>query len=81
MPAILGSGEHRYRVVESWAKLPEVCNLSDLTFDISSRRSRRPPSSCTFGTNAVFLLRPAVKWRPEYRTQVRGVAWQEPRIA
>jgi hypothetical protein len=22
MPTILGSGEHRYRVVENWAKLP-----------------------------------------------------------
>ena len=30
MPTILGSGEHRYRVVESWAKLPEGWNLSDV---------------------------------------------------
>ena len=30
MPIILGSGEHRYRVVENWAKLPEGWNLTDV---------------------------------------------------
>src|SRR5213595_3256465 len=30
MPVILGSGEHRYRVVENWAKLPEGWNLTDV---------------------------------------------------
>jgi DNA-binding beta-propeller fold protein YncE len=30
MPTILGSGEHRYRVVENWAKLPEGWNLTDV---------------------------------------------------
>jgi len=30
MPTILGSGEHRYRVVENWAKLPDRWNLSDV---------------------------------------------------
>jgi DNA-binding beta-propeller fold protein YncE len=30
MPVILGSGEHRYRVVENWAKLPEGWDLSDV---------------------------------------------------
>ena len=30
MPTILGSGEHRYRVVENWAKLPEGWNLPDV---------------------------------------------------
>src|SRR5258706_3355731 len=30
MPTILGSGEHRYRVVENWAKLPEDWNLTDV---------------------------------------------------
>jgi hypothetical protein len=30
MPTILGSGEHRYRVVENWAKLPEGWNLADV---------------------------------------------------
>ena len=30
MPSILGSGEHRYRVVENWAKLPEGWNLTDV---------------------------------------------------
>jgi DNA-binding beta-propeller fold protein YncE len=29
MPAILGSGEHRYRVVENWAKLPGGWSLTD----------------------------------------------------
>ncbi len=29
MPAILGSGEHRYRVVENWAKLPDGWSLTD----------------------------------------------------
>ena len=30
MPTILGSGEHRYRVVENWAKLPEGWKLTDV---------------------------------------------------
>jgi hypothetical protein len=30
MPTILGSGEHRYRVVEDWAKLPQGWNLTDV---------------------------------------------------
>lgn len=30
MPAILGSGEHCYRVVENWAKLPDGWTLSDV---------------------------------------------------
>ena len=30
MPAILGAGEHRYRVVENWAKLPDGWNLTDV---------------------------------------------------
>jgi DNA-binding beta-propeller fold protein YncE len=30
MPVILGSGEHRYRVVENWAKLPDGWNLTDV---------------------------------------------------
>ena len=30
MPTILGSGEHRYRVVENWAKLPQGWTLSDV---------------------------------------------------
>src|SRR5712664_1276179 len=30
MPTILGSGEHRYRVVENWAKLPDRWNLTDV---------------------------------------------------
>jgi hypothetical protein len=30
MSIILGSGEHRYRVVEHWAKLPEGWNLTDV---------------------------------------------------
>ena len=29
MTAILGSGEHRYRVVENWAKLPDGWSLTD----------------------------------------------------
>jgi hypothetical protein len=29
-PTILGSGEHRYRVVENWAKLPEGWQLGDV---------------------------------------------------
>ena len=27
---VLGSGEHRYRVVENWAKLPDGWNLTDV---------------------------------------------------
>jgi len=30
MPVILGSGEHSYRVVENWAKLPDGWNLTDV---------------------------------------------------
>ena len=30
MPAILGAGEHRYRVVENWAKLPDGWSLTDV---------------------------------------------------
>src|SRR5438477_12592381 len=30
MPTILGSGEHRYRVVENWARLPDGWNLTDV---------------------------------------------------
>ena len=30
MPAILGTGEHRYRVVEDWAKLPKGWELTDV---------------------------------------------------
>src|SRR6266436_7438602 len=30
MPTILGSGEHRYRVVENWAKPPDGWNLTDV---------------------------------------------------
>ena len=30
MPVILGSGEHRYRVVEDWAKLPEGWEFKDV---------------------------------------------------
>ena len=30
MSTILGSGEHRYRVVENWAKLPDGWSLSDV---------------------------------------------------
>jgi len=30
MTAILGSGEHRYRVVENWSKLPQGWTLGDV---------------------------------------------------
>jgi DNA-binding beta-propeller fold protein YncE len=30
MPAILGSGEHRYRVIDNWAKLPDGWELTDV---------------------------------------------------
>src|ERR1044072_8233168 len=30
MPTVLGSGEYRYRVVESWGKLPDGWNLTDV---------------------------------------------------
>ena len=29
-PVVLGSGEHRYRVAENWAKLPDGWNLTDV---------------------------------------------------
>ena len=30
MSVVLGSGEHRYRVVENWARLPDGWNLTDV---------------------------------------------------
>ena len=30
MATILGSGEHRYRAVENWAKLPQGWTLTDV---------------------------------------------------
>jgi len=30
VPVVLGSGEHRYRVVENWAKLPSGWTLTDV---------------------------------------------------
>src|ERR1044072_156927 len=30
MSVVLGTGEHRYRVVENWAKLPDGWNLTDV---------------------------------------------------
>ena len=37
MPTILGSGEHRYRVVEGWAKLPAGCAAHGLRKAASRR--------------------------------------------
>jgi len=39
-PVILGSGEHRYRVVESWAKLPDGWDLRDVAAVAVDRRDR-----------------------------------------
>ena len=33
MSVILGSGEHRYRVVENWAKLPDGWEFRDVAAD------------------------------------------------
>lgn len=40
MPTILGSGEHRYRVVENWAKLPQGWNLTDVASVAVDRKDR-----------------------------------------
>ena len=40
MTAILGSGEHRYRVVENWAKLPEGWELKDVASVAVDSRNR-----------------------------------------
>src|SRR5437763_7293879 len=40
MPVVLGSGEHRYRVVENWAKLPEGWNLTDVASVAVDSRDR-----------------------------------------
>ena len=40
MPAILGSGEHRYRVAENWARLPEGWQLSDVASVAVDSRDR-----------------------------------------
>src|SRR6202795_3214433 len=40
MPNILGSGEHRYRVMENWAKLPDGWNLTDVASVAVDSRDR-----------------------------------------
>jgi DNA-binding beta-propeller fold protein YncE len=40
MPVILGSGEHRYRVVENWAKLPDGWDLRDVASVAVDSRDR-----------------------------------------
>src|SRR5437763_14550310 len=40
MPVILGSGEHRYRVVDNWAKLPDGWDLSDVAAVAVDSRDR-----------------------------------------
>jgi len=40
MTAILGSGEHRYRVAENWARLPEGWQLSDVASVAVDSRDR-----------------------------------------
>jgi hypothetical protein len=40
MPVILGSGEHRYRVVENWAKLPDGWDLKDVASVAVDSRDR-----------------------------------------
>jgi len=40
MTSILGSGEHRYRVVENWAKLPEGWELKDVASVAVDSRNR-----------------------------------------
>ncbi|HEY6966081.1 MAG TPA: peptidyl-alpha-hydroxyglycine alpha-amidating lyase family protein [Burkholderiales bacterium] len=40
MPAILGSGTHRYRVVENWAKLPEGWEFKDVAAVAVDSRDR-----------------------------------------
>src|SRR6267154_3429553 len=40
MSVVLGSGEHRYRVAENWAKLPDGWNLTDVGAVAVDRRDR-----------------------------------------
>ncbi|MDE2378054.1 peptidyl-alpha-hydroxyglycine alpha-amidating lyase family protein [Bradyrhizobium sp.] len=40
MPAILGTGEHRYRVVDHWAKLPDGWQLTDVASVAVDSRDR-----------------------------------------
>lgn len=40
MTAILGSGEHRYRVVDNWAKLPDGWQLTDVASVAVDSRDR-----------------------------------------
>jgi hypothetical protein len=40
MTTVLGSGEHRYRVVEDWAKLPEGWEFKDVAAVACDRRDR-----------------------------------------
>ncbi|MBR0825528.1 hypothetical protein JQ596_08265, partial [Bradyrhizobium manausense] len=40
MSAILGSGEHRYRVVDNWAKLPDGLQLTDVASVAVDSRDR-----------------------------------------
>ena len=84
MAAILGSGEHRYRVVENWAKLPEKWELKDVAAvaaylgvapsTVRSYLSRRqmPPADYTLSGAPVWRAATIRNWhqqRPSQRPQ------------
>jgi hypothetical protein len=74
MTAVLGSGEHRYRVVENWAKLPEGWEFKDVAAVAVDSKDRvyafnrgehpiivfdRAGISCAPGARAPFRARTA----------------------
>ena len=48
MSTILGSGEHRYRVIDNWAKLPEGWELKDVGAVAIAHLQMIPAQSRTF---------------------------------
>ena len=49
MSVVLGSGEHRYRVVENWAKLPDGWTFKDV--GRGRRRQQGPASTCSIAAS------------------------------
>ena len=45
MSVILGSGEHRYKVIENWAKLPDGWEFKDVAR--GRRSTARTRSTCS----------------------------------
>ena len=85
MSVILGSGEHRYRVVENWAKLPDGWDLKetsdveelaywiacDLTRHLSQRESMAAGRGpWTFEGQCALLMRIDPAWGAKRKNEI-----------